>query len=71
MRSRSFSNNPVPKLELGNERIVLKSVGLPIEGIGLILAIDWLLDRFRTAVNVWGDSVGAGVIERYELKKNM
>jgi Na+/H+-dicarboxylate symporter len=42
--------------------MVLESVGLPIEGIGMILAIDWFLDRFRTAVNVWGDSVGAAVI---------
>ena len=48
--------------------IVLKAVGLPIEGIGLILTIDWLLDRFRTTINVWGDSVGAGVIETLEEK---
>ncbi|OHB69710.1 MAG: sodium:dicarboxylate symporter [Planctomycetes bacterium RBG_16_41_13] len=61
----------IPEAGLITMVIVLKSVGLPIEGIGLILAIDWLLDRFRTAVNVWGDSVGAGVIERYELKKNI
>jgi Na+/H+-dicarboxylate symporter len=46
--------------------IVLRAVGLPIEGIGLLLAVDWLLDRFRTTVNVWGDSVGAGVIETLE-----
>jgi Na+/H+-dicarboxylate symporter len=46
--------------------LVLKSVGLPIEGIGLILAIDWLLDRFRTTINVWGDCVGAAVIDKYE-----
>lgn len=41
---------------------VLQAVGLPIEGIGLIWAIDWFLDRCRTTVNVWGDSVGAAVI---------
>jgi len=28
--------------------------------------VDWILDRFRTTVNVWGDSVGAGVIDWYE-----
>jgi Na+/H+-dicarboxylate symporter len=44
--------------------IVLRAVGLPLEGIGLILAVDWLLDRFRTAVNVWGDACGAAVIDR-------
>ena len=41
---------------------VLTAVGLPLEGIGLIWAIDWFLDRCRTTVNVWGDSVGAAVI---------
>ncbi|MFC2093380.1 dicarboxylate/amino acid:cation symporter [Bacteroidota bacterium] len=43
---------------------VLTAVGLPLEGIGLIWAIDWFLDRCRTTVNVWGDSVGAAVIEK-------
>ncbi|KAA3632254.1 MAG: dicarboxylate/amino acid:cation symporter [Calditrichaeota bacterium] len=42
---------------------VLTAVGLPLEGIGLIWAIDWFLDRCRTTVNVWGDSIGAAVIE--------
>jgi len=41
---------------------VLAAVGLPLEGIGLIWAIDWFLDRCRTTVNVWGDSVGAAII---------
>jgi Na+/H+-dicarboxylate symporter len=49
---------------------VLSAVGLPLEGIGLIWAIDWFLDRCRTTVNVWGDSVGAAVIgETTEFKK--
>ena len=48
---------------------VLTAVGLPLEGIGLIWAIDWFLDRCRTTVNVWGDSVGAAVIgETSEMK---
>ena len=42
--------------------LVLSAVGLPLEGIGLIWAIDWFLDRCRTTVNVWGDSIGAAVI---------
>ncbi len=42
--------------------MVLSAVNLPMEGIGLIFAIDWFLDRCRTTVNVWGDSVGAAVI---------
>ena len=46
--------------------MVLSAVGLPLEGIGLILAVDRLLDMCRTTVNVWGDSVGAAVIARLE-----
>lgn len=59
----------IPEAGLVTMVIVLKAVHLPIEGIGLILTIDWLLDRFRTTVNVWGDSVGAAIIERYENKE--
>ncbi len=59
----------IPEAGLVTMVIVLRAVGLPLEGIGLILTIDWLLDRFRTTVNVWGDSVGAGVIETLEMKK--
>jgi Na+/H+-dicarboxylate symporter len=58
----------IPEAGLVTMVIVLKAVGLPIEGIGLILVIDWLLDRFRTTINVWGDSVGAGVIETMESR---
>ncbi len=54
----------IPEAGLVTMVIVLKAVGLPLEGIGLILAVDWLLDRFRTSVNVWGDAVGAAVVER-------
>ncbi len=56
----------IPEAGLVTMVLVLKSVGLPVEGIGLILAIDWILDRFRTTVNVWGDCVGAAVIDRLE-----
>ena len=54
----------IPQAGLVTMVIVLRAVGLPLEGIGLILAVDWLLDRFRTTVNVWGDACGAGVIDR-------
>jgi len=56
----------IPQAGLVTMLIVLKAVNLPVEGIGLLLTIDWLLDRFRTAINVWGDSVGAAVIEQLE-----
>ena len=46
--------------------IILDAVGLPLEGIALILAVDPLLDMCRTTVNVWSDSCGAVVIARSE-----
>ena len=46
--------------------MVFTAVGLPLEGIGLILAVDRILDMFRTTVNVWGDGTGAVVIARME-----
>lgn len=52
----------IPEAGLVTMLIVLGAVGLPLEYLGLILAVDWLLDRFRTAVNVLGDSVGAAVV---------
>jgi Na+/H+-dicarboxylate symporter len=54
----------IPEAGLVTMVIVLQAVNLPIEGISLILVIDWFLDRCRTTVNVWGDSVGAAVIEQ-------
>ncbi len=54
----------IPEAGLVTMVIVLEAVGLPLEGIGLILAIDWFLDRCRTSINVFGDSVGAAVVEK-------
>ncbi len=56
----------IPEAGLVTMVIVLKAVDLPIEGISLILVVDWFLDRCRTTVNVWGDAVGAAVIDRFE-----
>ncbi len=55
----------IPQAGLVTMLIVLAAVDLPTEGIGLLLAVDWFLDRFRTTVNVWGDSVGAAIVEKY------
>ncbi len=59
----------IPQAGLVTMLIVLDAVGLPAEGIGLILAVDWFLDRFRTTVNVWGDSVGIAIIEGFLPEK--
>ncbi len=49
--------------------IVLSAVGLPLEGIGLILAVDRILDMCRTVVNVFSDSCGAVIIAKSEGEK--
>ena len=54
----------IPEAGLVTMVIVLNAVGLPVEYIGLILSVDWLLDRFRTAVNVFGDALGSAVVEK-------
>ncbi len=46
--------------------IILGAVGLPLEGVAIILAVDRILDMFRTTANVFSDSVGAVIISRYE-----
>jgi Na+/H+-dicarboxylate symporter len=46
--------------------VVLKAVGLPLEGIGLILAVDRILDMFRTSINVYGDTCCAVIIAKSE-----
>lgn len=59
----------IPMAGLVMMTIVLNAVGLPLEGIGLILAVDRILDMFRTAVNVYGDTCAAVVIAKSEGEK--
>ena len=53
----SIGTAGVPSVGLVTLSMVLTSVGLPIEGIGLIMGIDRILDMSRTAVNITGDAV--------------
>ncbi len=46
--------------------IVLTAVGLPIEGLSLILAVDFLLDMMRTATNVWSDTCVTVIVAHSE-----
>lgn len=56
----------IPMAGLVMISVILTAVGLPLEGVGLILAVDRILDMFRTTVNVWSDTCGAGLIARSE-----
>ncbi len=62
----SVGSAGVPMAGLVMITIVLTAVGLPLEGVGLILAVDRIIDMFRTAANVWSDICGAVVIARSE-----
>jgi len=56
----------IPMAGLVMISVILTSVGLPLEGVGLILAVDPFLDMCRTTVNVWSDSCGASTIAKTE-----
>jgi Na+/H+-dicarboxylate symporter len=56
----------IPAASLVAITLILTTVGLPLEGVGLILAVDRVLDMCRTAVNVLGDTSAAVVIAKSE-----
>lgn len=59
----------IPMAGLVMISVILSAVGLPLEGIGLILAVDRILDMLRTATNVWSDSCGAVLVAKTENEK--
>ena len=56
----------VPGVGLIMLSMVFTQVGLPVEGIGLILGVDRLMDMIRTAVNVSGDAVVSSIVAKSE-----
>ncbi|XP_070573038.1 excitatory amino acid transporter-like [Ptychodera flava] len=52
----------IPSAGLVTMLLVLTAAGLPTGDVTLLWTVDWLLDRFRTSVNVLGDSYGAGIV---------
>lgn len=68
----SLGMSGIPQAGLVNMTIVLRSLDLPEEDVGLILAVDWLLDRLRTTTNVLGNCFGAVLVYfmcRHEIQK--
>uniref|UniRef100_A0AAR2L4U9 Amino acid transporter n=1 Tax=Pygocentrus nattereri TaxID=42514 RepID=A0AAR2L4U9_PYGNA len=59
----------VPNAGMVSMIIVLSAVGLPINDVTLLLIVDWVLDRCRTAVNILGDAFGAGIVEKLSQKE--
>ena len=64
----SIGTAGVPGVGLIMLSMVFAQVGLPLEGIGLILGVDRLLDMVRTAVNVSGDGVVSCIVAKSEGK---
>jgi Na+/H+-dicarboxylate symporter len=62
----SVGTAAVPSAGLIMLAMVLRQAGLPVEGIGLIIGIDRLLDMLRTAVNVTGDAAVSCVVAHSE-----
>jgi len=62
----SIGTAGVPGVGLIMLAMVLEQVGLPVEGIGLIIGVDRLLDMTRTAVNVTGDSMVTVIVGKSE-----
>ncbi|PID81510.1 dicarboxylate/amino acid:cation symporter [bacterium DOLZORAL124_64_63] len=62
----SIGTAGVPGVGLVMLSMVFKQVGLPVEGIGLILGVDRLLDMVRTAVNVCGDAAVTCIVAKGE-----
>ncbi|WP_323813634.1 dicarboxylate/amino acid:cation symporter [Cellvibrio sp. NN19] len=62
----SIGTAGVPSVGLVMLAMVLQSVGLPVEGIALIIGVDRLLDMVRTAVNVTGDATVSVIVAKSE-----
>ncbi|MFO7775666.1 MAG: dicarboxylate/amino acid:cation symporter [Candidatus Hydrogenedentota bacterium] len=62
----SIGTAGIPGASVGLMSIVLASVGLPLEGIGIVIGVDRFLDMCRTLVNINGDAVGTVVVSQLE-----
>ncbi len=62
----SIGTAGVPSVGLITLSMVFESVGLPVEGIALIMGIDRLLDMCRTTVNITGDAVCTTILAKHE-----
>merc|ERR1719242_1840768 len=59
----------IPHAGLVTLVMVLETVGLPSEAVSIIMSVDWLVDRVRTAVNVLGDAFGAAIVAHLSRKE--
>ena len=67
----SIGTAGVPGVGLITLAMVLRQVGLPVEGIGMIMGVDRLLDMTRTAVNIAGDATVSCIVAKSENKLDL
>lgn len=67
----SIGTAAVPGVGLVMLTLVFNQIGIPVEGIGLVLGIDRLMDMLRTAVNVTGDAVITSIVAKGEGKLSL
>ena len=67
----SIGTAGVPGVGMIMLSMVLQSVGLPLEGIGLIMVVERIIDMFRTTVNVMGDNICTLIIGNSEKELNL
>ena len=67
----SIGTAGVPGVGLIMLSMVFTQVGLPVEGIGLVLGVDRLMDMIRTAVNVSGDAAVSSIVAKSEGKMDV
>ncbi|RNA28020.1 excitatory amino acid transporter 3 [Brachionus plicatilis] len=59
----------IPSAGLVTLLVVLSALNIPASQITLIFAVDWILDRFRTMINVWGDAVATACVAHLSKKE--
>ncbi|MFC1771484.1 dicarboxylate/amino acid:cation symporter [Candidatus Margulisiibacteriota bacterium] len=56
----------IPSASIFTLVLILQAINVPVEGIGLIIAVDRIVDMFRSGVNLWGNACGAVIVAKLE-----
>ncbi|XP_033737388.1 excitatory amino acid transporter 1-like [Pecten maximus] len=64
----SVGSAGVPNMGIMTMAIAAMAVGLPVDQVLLVAPVDWIVERFRTIVNINGDSIGAGIVHHLSSK---
>ncbi|XP_065224245.1 excitatory amino acid transporter 2 [Planococcus citri] len=65
----SMSSAAIPSAAIVMVTMLCSVVNIPAENVALLLSVDWLIDRFRTATNVLGDCYTVAVVEQLSQKE--